>query len=381
MGSFTRWLSELFGATKAQEIEINGYRTGEEIPLEIEKMAIQSAVGVIAAAVGQCRFRTFLEKEEVKEEEYYLWNYSPNANQSSTQFLQDFVQTLIYNNEALIVEQRGQLFVADSFSYREEGTKEIIYRNITILGEKIPDKRARDALYFHMNNMDIQPLLSKVCKQYEGIIAKAINSYEKAAADKGILNIDASKRGPIDFEKYQKDLLENKFKSFFSSRNAVLPLHAGYTYTPHTRTIRNTSEINDVKNMSDEIYNRVGQAFRIPPAFLKGETAQSGECFDNFLRLCLRPLCDMLEEEITRKRYGEAGVKKGSFLAVDSSMIEISGVFASADKLDKIIGCGILSIDEVREKIGECALETEEAQKHYITKNYGEVDTGKEKNE
>ncbi|MCM1190737.1 MAG: phage portal protein, partial [bacterium] len=113
-----------------------------------------------------------------------------------------------------------------------------------------------------------------------------------------------------------------------------------------------------------------------------GETAQSGDGMDQFIRMCVRPICNMLEEEITRKRYGIKEFQKGSFVAVDTSLLEITGIFASADKLDKIIGCGILSIDEVREKAGEAALNTPEAQKHYITKNYGEVDAGEgEQNE
>jgi HK97 family phage portal protein len=377
MSAFTKWLSDLFGASKAKEIESNGYRLTPdgEVPLDLEHIAIQSAVGLIASAIGQCRFRTFMNGEEVMEDEYYLWNYSPNANQNSTQFLQDLVETLVYNNEVLVVEQSHQLFVADSFSYNIRGTKEVVYQNITVNSEHLPDKRASDALYLRMANDDVQPYLSGVCKEYEDIISKALESYEKAGADKGFLNIDSTKRGPIDYEKYQKDLIDNKFKAFFSSKNAVLPLHAGYTYTPATRTVRNTSEINDIKNMSDEIYNRVGQIFRVPPAFLRGEVAQSGEAVDNFLKFCIRPICDMLEEEITRKRYGAKGVKNGSFVQVDPSMVEISGIFASADKLDKIIGCGVLSIDEVRQKVGEVALGTEEAQKHFVTKNYGVVDT------
>ncbi len=376
MGVFTKWLSDLFDAARAEQIEQNGkiYTETEDNPLEIEKTAIQSAVGYIAAAVGQCRFRTFLEGIEVKKEDYYIWNYSPNINQSSTQFIQDFIETLIYNNEALIVERRGQYFVADSFSYQEDGIKETVFQNITVKNEALPDLKARNVLFFKMSNTEIRPLLSRLCHQYEALIEKAVSSYERTSADKGILNIDAAKRGPFNQEEYQKDLLENKFKKFFSSKNAVLPLHAGYTYTPHTKSVRNTSEINDVKNLSDEIYNRVGQAFRIPPSFLRGETEKSGDAFDSFLRLCIRPICNMIEEEITRKLYGNDEFQKGSFVSVDSSMLEISGIFVNADKLDKIIGCGILSIDEVREKVGELALGTEESQKHFITKNYGTLD-------
>lgn len=375
--SFTNWLSGLFGKAKAEEIEKNGYQISSEetVPLTIERTAIQSAVGLIAAAVGQCRFRTFLNGKEKREEEYYLWNYSPNANQSSTQFLQSLAETLVYDNEALVIEQKKQLFIADCFSYTEDGTQETIFTGITVNGEALPDRRAGDVLYFRLSNENVRPLLSSLCHQYEELIAKAVDSYDKAGAAKGILNIDATKRGPIDYEAYQKDLLENKFKKFFSSENAVLPLYAGYTYTPHTNSLRNASELNDVKSMSDEIYNRVGQAFRIPPSLLRGETAQSGDGIDKFLRFCICPLCDIMEEEISRKRYGLTAYKKGSYVSIDTSAIEITGMFASAEKLDKLIGSGILSIDEVREKMGEPLLGTEEAQMHFVTKNYGVVDT------
>lgn len=375
MGSFTRWLSELFGAARAEEIECSGrFTEGDAAALELEKVAIQSAVGMISAAVGQCRFRTFLDGAEKKEEEFYLWNYSPNANQSSTQFLQDFVETLVYNNEALIVERRGELFLAESFSYQENGTQELAFTNIAVGAEPIPDRRAGDVLFFRLSNMDIRPLLSNLCHQYEALIGDAVSSYKRGAAEKGILNIDTLGRGKVeDEEKYRKELLDGRFKRFFSANNAVLPLYNGYTYTPHKRELRNTSELNDVKSMSDEVYNRVGQAFRIPPALLRGETAQSGDAMDKFIRLCVRPLCNMLEEEITRKRYGLKAFAKGSCMLVDTALLEVSGLFASADKLDKIVGSGILCIDEVREKLGEPALGTEEAQKHYITKNYGEL--------
>ena len=375
MGSFTRWLSDLFGQARAEQIEEGGYRlqAGEEVPLELERVAIQSAVGMISAAVGQCRFRTFINGEEKYGGEYYLWNYSPNRNQNSTQFLQDFVETLVYNNEALIVERHGELFLADSFSCQENGTQELVFSNIAIGTETVPDRRAGEVLFFRLGSMDIRPLLSNLCHQYEALIEKAVGSYVRGAADKGILNIDTQKRGKNEEDGYKRELLEGKFKKFYSAGNAVLPLHSGYTYTPHKRELRNTSEINDVKSMSDEIYNRVGQAFRIPPALLRGETAQSGDAMDKFLRMCVRPFCNMIEEEITRKRYGEEEYKKGSYVLVDTAMLEISGIFSSADKLDKIIGSGILSIDEVREKTGEPALGTEEAQAHYITKNYDKM--------
>lgn len=159
MGSFTKWLSDLFGAARAEQIEAGGYQlTDDELPLELERTAIQSAVGLLSSAVSQCRFRTFMDGTEVMEDEYYLWNYEPNKNQNSTQFLQDFVETLIYDNEVLIVEVRGQLFIADAFTYHQNGTRETVFTNISVDSESISDRLASEVLFFRLNNKDITAL-------------------------------------------------------------------------------------------------------------------------------------------------------------------------------------------------------------------------------
>lgn len=374
MSSFTKWLSGLFdSAETAKAIEAGDYPEKKRAVLAIERVAIMTAVNYLSAAVAQSEFRTFLNGEEVKKKEYYLWNISPNKNQSSTQFLQDLVETLIYNNEVLIVERGSDMFIADGYARDEQGTKTDVFTGISVRGETFPDKKADKVLYLRMHNEDIRPLLSSLCNQYEAIITEAMEGYEKTNADKGILTIGTVKSTKIDHEKIQKDLLNNRFKDFFSSKNAVLPLYDGYSYTPHTRSVRNTSELTDIKTMSDEIYNRVGQAFRIPPTLLRGEVVNNETAMTQFLQLSVRPVCNMLSEEITRKRYGEAGYLSGSYVLVDSASVELGGVFSAAQRIDKLISCGVFSIDEVRAKLGEPVIGTPETQQHFITKNYGTI--------
>ncbi|MCI8506895.1 MAG: phage portal protein [Lachnospiraceae bacterium] len=371
MGSFTRWLSGLFGKEAAEIIESGRLREEAAEGLSLKRIAIQTAAGYISSAVSQCDFRTFLDGEEKKGEEFFLWNYSPNPNQNSTQFLQELTEKLIYDNEVLVIEEKGSLYVADTFGTQEDGMKEWMFTGISVAGEAVGDKRAGDVLYFRMNNEDIRPLLEEVCRQYEEVIQSAVSCYERAGADKGILKVQSLARGKLkDYDEIKRDLLNHRFRDFFSRRNAVLPLYDGFEYTPHTRSLRNTSEVVDVKTLSDEIYNRVGQAFRIAPAMLRGEVENTEKAADNFIKFGVRPICNLLEEEITRKRYGKKAFEKGSYLLVDPSGLEIGSVFAAAEKIDKLISCGTYSIDEVRSKIGEPVLGTEESQKHFITKNY-----------
>lgn len=368
-------LKRLFGLEKIVEaVEAGGTSIETRAhALELERIAIQTAIGYIASAVSQCEFRTFVGGKENRGQDYYTWNYSPNANQSATQFIWDAVETLIYNGDALIVEERGQFFLADSFTTNEDGIKEQIFENITVNGQALRKRKARDVIYLVMDNQDIRPLLSEVCSQYEDLINEAAKGYSKAYADKGILDIDAAKRGKIEDEEKRGQLLKNQFKTFFSSDSAVLQLNAGYTYTPMTKSTRNTSEVNDVKTLTDEIYNRVGQVFRVPPALLKGEIGSVDAVDKNFLRYGVKPICNLLETEITRKLYGYDAVAKNSYLAIDTARLEVTGVFDMAEKVDKLISCGVYSIDEVRKKMGEEELQIPESEKHFITKNYSEI--------
>lgn len=377
MGAFTEALAKFF--SKNEKIPVAAeYLSSNEFELQL--FAIQTAVKILAASVSQCRFRTYFKAEEIKEEEYFLWNYQPNINQNSTEFLHELVETFIYDGEVLVIEEKGQLFIADCFTVTQDGTKPNQYSGIVVNGTAFKNRSEKDVLHFRLGKKESRLFLQTVAEKYEDIIQAAITNYEKSTADKGILNIDSAKRGNFESEKYQTDLLQNKFKTFFGSKSAILPLYSGYTYTPHKRELRNTSEVNDVKSMTDEIMNKTGQIFGVPPTLLKGEVEQNREAIESLIKFGVRPLLDMLEEEITRKRYGYTGFKTGSYMTIDTSGLEISGIFASADKLDKIIGSGILTIDEVREKVGEPAVDTEVTTTHFVTKNYDANSVGKGEN-
>src|SRR5690606_1583811 len=82
----------------------------------IREMAFWSATNLLANAVSKCEFKTYFKNKEIKGKEYYLWNVEPNKNQNSSQFIHKLIAKLYRNNECLVIEQNGQLLVADSFT-------------------------------------------------------------------------------------------------------------------------------------------------------------------------------------------------------------------------------------------------------------------------
>ena len=386
--SFKNWLKSFLTGEKTVEIstkDIEAFMYKEELKtLSIEEFAIHSAINMIAGAVSKCEFRTFLREKEVQAEEYYLWNYEPNVNQNSTQFIQELVSRLLYANECLVVEASGQLIIAEGFSKQEFALRDTVFSNVSrgTLTFQRPFYMS-EVLYFRLNNKNIKVLLSNLCQGYNAIIDKAIQKYEKSGGRKGTLEISSLARGDKQFAETFEKLMNERFRKYFEAENAVLPLFDGYTYNeqPGEQGKKTTGEVSDIKGLTAEIYDRVAQAFRIPPALLKGDIADIEKITDNFLTFCIDPLCDMIAEEITRKRYGYNGFRAGNYADIDTTCIKHIDIFGVAANVDKLIASGMYSIDELRRKLRDTQLGTEHSQKHWITKNYESLEGGETENE
>ncbi|WP_246615267.1 phage portal protein, partial [Clostridium thailandense] len=122
-------------------------------------------INFVSSAVSKCEFKTYINNKEVKGDEYYLWNIEPNKNQNSSQFIQEFISKLLYDNECLVIEINGQLIAADSFYQNEYDTLENFFTNMT--KETMNFDRSfkmSDVMYFKLENEDSRALLSNLLK-------------------------------------------------------------------------------------------------------------------------------------------------------------------------------------------------------------------------
>lgn len=349
----------------------------QEQQLNIELFAIHSAISLIANSVSKCEFKTYWKGNEFKGEDYYLWNVEPNKNQNSSQFIQEFMSKLSFNNECLVLDVGGQLIVADSFFQEEFAIKENTFSSIT-KGTMSFDKvyNMSDVMYFKLGNTDIRVLLSNLMVGYNNILNMSMTKYKRSGGRKGMLDINATASGNKNYKTTLDTLMNARFKTYFEAENAVLPLENGYTYTEQggEGSKKSTSEIVDIATITKEIFERVAQAFRIPPALLRGDIADIGATTDNYLTFCIDPQLDMIQEEANRKRFGKAAYLAGSYIKIDSSSIKHIDLFSIATAYDKLIASGGYSIDELRVKSGDVALNTEWSKKHWITKNYQDIE-------
>lgn len=379
------FLRDMFGSKTTVNISVDHVES-RCTSIAIDVFTLQIAINLIASCIAKCNFKTFINGKENKGDDYYRWNIEPNVNQNSTEFLQKLVSKLLLNNECLVIYVNGEYFVADSFSREEFAVKEDYFEQVTVKDFTF-DKRfyMSEVFYYRYNNEDVRTYLNSLMSDYNEILALAKNKYKRAGGRKGVANLEAIKKGDKEYDEMIDKLFSEKFKTYFESENAVINLPKGVTYEEITGegSKKATNELGDIINLLNTSFASVGQAFRIPPALLRGETANIEDLFNNFLTFCIDPIVDLIETENNRKLYSKS-VLKGSYMKIDTTTIRHIDMFAIAEKIDKLIASGTTCIDEIRTAIGLPAKDTDFSKKHWITKNYQDInfiDTGGENSE
>lgn len=374
----TEFLRDIFGGKESVYITQKLEQTACQIAFE--EFYIRMAINMIAGLVSKCEFRTYEQNKPIKSEEYYLWNVEANKNQAGSTFKQELVQKLLYSQEALVVERGGSLIIADSFDRDERVVQGDVFTNVTRGSFTFNGAfTSNDVLYFRCCDGGVRDLLSGTMAGYQKLLGMAVGKYKRAGGRKGVIHIDTNASGTKADKKAIDDLFNTRFKNYFEAENAVLSLNKGFDYLeiPGEGSKKSTSELNDIINIMDEALSRVAQAFNIPPAILRGDIADVDALTNNLLTFCVDPLCKIIGEEITRKRYGKDKCLSGAYLRVDTTCIQHIDVFHVAEKVDKLISNAMYSVDELREKAGDYALGTAWSRKHWMTKNYDGVESVK----
>lgn len=376
-----RFFDWLVGKTATQESTGTGvdYRVFIELAQEysLRQLAFFTCVNMIANALGKCEFKTYWGGKEIKAREYYTWNVEPNPNQNSTAFLHKMVAKLYTENEALIIASEADgiqyLSVADSFTkLHTYPVQENVYRDV-IVGDVSYRKKfyESDVLHLTLNNDDVKKVLDAMYDTYSRMISAAQKAFGYDFGQHWKVHLDSTPQGDESFTKNFAKMMENQIKPFLQSENAILPEYNGYDFQNMAPQGRGTSR--DIKALYDDIFEFTAKAFNIPKILQSGEVAGMTDVMNWWLTICIDPLCDQLQEEINRKRYGYTEWKRGNYLRIDTSSLIHFDMFAQANNVDKLVSSGVFTVNMILQAAGIPPIDEEWADEHFITKNYAPI--------
>lgn len=349
--------------------------------LQIRDLALTVCVNMIANAVGKCEFQTFVNGEKVRGDEYYTWNIEPNINENSTMFLHRLVDKLCRENEALVIstphkDGHEMLVVADDFAKPKRYPQKMnVYTDVRV-GEVTYRKTFKESEVLHLvlNNQNAQEVVKRLYSSYSRLISSATKSYTWAQGTHLKVKVDQTESGAENFAKDFAEMINAQVKPYMQGDNAVLPEFEGYEYENLGGTANTERSTRDIRALVDDIFDFTAQSLNIPPVLIKGVVQGTQDAVTRWLTTGIDPLCDQLEEEVNRKRYGRELWKTGTYMHVDTSTITHFDLFANAGNIEKLIGSGAYSINDVLIAAGMPKINEPWADLHWLTLNIGTME-------
>jgi HK97 family phage portal protein len=372
------WLIDKFGGKPVP----TNFRFDEDeyaslvFDIYVREMAFWSAVNIVANAVSKCEFKTYLNGKEDKGREYYLWNIEPNKNQNSSRFLNKLIAKLYRDNECLVIEQNGQLLVADSFNRKPYALYDDVFTEVRVEDFTFARSFAQsEVLYYQLNEENVRKLINGLYESYSKLIAYSMKAYQRSRGTKGIFKYDTIPVAGTPEREAFDALINRKIKQWMEGDNAALPLGRGQEWKELQHKTYTNENTRDIKAQIDDIFDFTARAFGIPPALLRGDVQDTSKAIDQLLTFCIDPLVDMIQEEINRKRNGYEGYSKGTYLKIDTKCIKHVDLLSVATAIDKLIGSGAFCINDIRKAVGDEPINEAWASQHFITKNYETVES------
>lgn len=351
-----------------------------------KELALYTAISYIANAISKCEIKTFVKGKEVKEEEYFILNYSANINENASLFWHKVIEKIFYSSkgEALVIVGRDKkLYCTDDYTVDELPMLGNRYRNIRI-GTLSLDRSYRidEVFLFRLENMQVKKIIDGLHENYSELLTCAIKNYKKSNSNKYKLKLDEVEAGDEEFNKVFETIIKEQLKSFIESEISVYPEYQGQTLEDITPK-NSSKDAADILSIKKDIFETTAQAIKIPQSLMLGNITNMKEVMNTFITNVIDPYAKMIERELTRKE-GYQSWKEGNYAKVDTSKINHIDILEVAEKLDKLISSGTTCIDETRALIDMEALNTDFSKTHFITKNYDTVENrlkGGENNE
>lgn len=361
--------------------EINELFDLDFIGLDVEKRlyikntAIETNVGFMARTISTADFRFMKNNKRVKNDFEYLLNVRPNSNQSAAEFWKDFIHTLLTENEVLVIlSDRDELLIADSFERVEFAVYDDVFTDVTVKGYTF--KRTfemNEVIYMTYNNKKFTAFLDGMFKDYAELFSRMVEMKLYDNQIRALAEIETTQKLDKENQNKLNTFIQRLYKNFRESAFAIAPKIKGFNYQEITKGQgTRTQSVEELEKLKKDVTKQVANILGIPSALVLGELSEYETAMKAYIKLTAKPLVEQIKDELTAKLIEKEDYENGLELRVygvfDYDPIEMS---TSADKM---VASGVWSRNEVREKFGDERVDDPRMDEYVITKNYQTLD-------
>lgn len=340
---------------------------------------------ILSTFLANCDWNTYRGGGEVvKGEEWYRLNIAPNRKETSSEFFFKLADKLVEDGEALIIETATkEFFIADSFTFK--GGEELLMKDNTFVNVTVGTttlnrsfKENDSAMYIKTPNYDnvdeaVFNAMGGDFLELKNLVKKGA---KKALGMKLALSLGAQAKNKYD-EQYIR-AMQKVYNPLMEAENAVFVTYKGEALSDLTEKQRGSEVqqvLDAVKNnvaINQEILTNIGVAFGIPKKFMTGDYTEDNDgIYQMAMTMCGKTYLTLLSKKFTMFMLTKDDIIKGAKIKANISSIKYVDKLTMATAVDKLIGSGAYSPNEVREMLDDDAYE--DGNTRYITKNYAVV--------
>lgn len=369
------WLRDFLEGPKTERY--GGATVVIDIPPRVyyKELALYTASSLIENAISKCEFKVYERGTEVKNDDYYILNVSPNKNENSSLFWHRVVRKMIRNpNGALVVEIHGELHCAEDFNIKEERpVLGNLYDGVVLDGNLQLNKvfRAEEVYLFKMEDANARRLIDGMYEDYGRLFESAARAFRDTNGRKFKFKVTGTKQGDEEFAEEFKEVISEQIKAYMENEYATYVEYEGEELEEQTQAQAKSSD--DLIKLRKDIFEITGQALKIPKSLMTGDVTSIKDVMDVFLTLGVDPVADVITE-VLNKRATRYEYLHGNYYWVDTGKIKHRDIFDLAPNVEKLIGSSVFNTDELRAELGRNELNTEWSKRHFMTKNIAKVE-------
>ena len=356
--------------------------------MEVARSILESYC-IAAIQMSTVRIYRSADAPEAADHESWLWNVSPNPNQSRAEFVSELLHVALTDRDGALVvpitrNRQTQLWLADGYSINEQPGREDRYEHVSIGGSTEVARRsyrASEAYRFRlMPCPGWSDLLTLAVKEYQELGAAAEAAFEDSNAMRYKLSTETSVSGSDKNMERIAEYIDQSLKPFLKGDRGVLPVYKGFDLTrlAGASSAASWRRSEDIINIRKDMFDAVAACFRVPVSLLYGNTNNFEAVWTSFVTFCVDPIARAGADEIARKTLTEEEWMAGGRVVVDTSHIKHVDLFDVADKVEKLVGSSIDTPNEIRTFTGQRPSSAPGMDEYQRTKNFetaGEVNT------
>lgn len=374
------WLGRVIGDTRAASAE--GTAEAAEACVWMEQ-ARQVMAGYVISALQLCDVRFYGDGGAPEmSDQAWLWNVSPNPNQSRAELMADLLgRLLVDDGRALVVPVRSgartHIYVADADAEPElRPGLPALYRTVSVEGSTevaATPLTSEDVYAFDMRGVGggWRALQRRSDAAYDRLAAAVISSTRDRMSRKWVMRLGREPAGTAEQQRAIEQQLRSATREFVRSDDGIMPLYKGQELERASADVAKTAgqATQDVTGIRRDMYSVVAACMHMPASLLEGNVNNFESTMGAFLTFGVDPVARMLSEEITRKTYTAAQWRHGAHATVDTTHIRHVDIFQVADAAAKLVGATVDNPNEIRRFTGQDPIPEPWADEYQRTKN------------